>query len=801
MGAVYRAEDRLLHRQIAVKIFSPDKAAQPQSLERFRREACLVAALNHPNIVTIYSVEEHEGLHFLTMELIQGKTLAELVPQGGMPLRRFLDIAVPLVEGLESAHKSGIVHRDLKPENVMVNQEGRVKILDFGIAKTEPDAEPTLAEGGAAKKDKLTRTGFRLGTPSYMAPEQILGGLIDHRTDLFSLGVILFQLATGQRPFQGTHTEEVLAAILRDTPPPVSSINPGIPPVLDDLVARCLEKDVSRRTQSARELRQHLQALAMGMSTLRIVPQAAPSRIPGFRWKRPAAVFAVITSLALTLALVAAGPRFTRLLTAPPWAGGSQVPGSRPPGLAVLPLGNFSNEPEYFVDGMTDALISSLSEIQGIRVISRQSVMRYKGSSEPLPGIARDLGVELVVQGSVFRAGNRIRITAQLIRAIPEQQVWARSYERDLKDVLSIQNEVARTVSEEIQIKLGPAAQRRLTTSRAVDPEAYDAYLRGRFAARQRSYARITESLQRFQEALVLDAGFAPAHSALSEALLLAAFYGALPPPDAYRQAREHAKAALEIDPDLAGAHANLGLVQCFADRDWDTAEASFRRAVALNPNNSGVRYQFWLHLTVRGRHKDASEQLRLALELDPLSPAINMNLGMEAYMEGRDEEALRLLKKAQELAPDFHGPYLYMSNLYRRQGKVELAFANFRKTLELRYPEITPQVNRAFAREGREAALAEAAQGLERLSRRRIVPPEDIGRIYLRLGEPEKALDYLEEAYERGFPGALIADSTGGWETLRSQPRFQALLRRMGVGYQDRDELSVQMQGAAGRY
>ncbi len=442
MGEVYRAEDSRLRRQVALKILSTGNAGRLHSLERFRREACAVAALNHPNIVTLYSVEEHEGTHFLTMELVHGRTLGSLIPPDGLPLYRLLEIAVPLAEALEAAHERGIVHRDLKPENVMVSQNGRVKVLDFGIARSEPDDALTLVEG--ADSDALTETGLIIGTPSYMAPEQALGHPVDPRADLFSLGVLLYQMATGRRPFHAGSASETVAALLRDDPAKPSSLNPGVPQELDDLIARCLEKDVAQRLPSARELRQRLLVLAARLSAPTPAFPTDTRRITRLRrrWQTPVAAFALTGCLTLMASF--AGPKMMHLGAAE----------TQRPGLAVLPLGNFSQDPDYFADGMTDALIAALSDTPGVRVLSRQSVTRYKSSSETLPEIARELGVDVVVQGSVMRAGNRVRITAQLIQTDPEQQIWARSYERDLDDVLSVQQEVARAVSGEVQRRL-----------------------------------------------------------------------------------------------------------------------------------------------------------------------------------------------------------------------------------------------------------------------------------------------------------------------------------------------------------
>jgi TolB-like protein/Tfp pilus assembly protein PilF len=786
MGEVYRAADTRLNRHVALKILSSEHARLPHSVERFRREACSVAALNHPNIVTIYSVEEHEGLHFLTMELVQGRTLGSVIPQEGLPLRRLLEIAVPLAEALEAAHERGIVHRDLKPANVMVSHADRVKVLDFGIAKVEADAAATIIEGAAVEPATLTDSGLVIGTPAYMSPEQALGRPVDHRTDVFSLGVLLYQMATGCRPFRGEAASETFAAVLRDTPPAPSTLNPRVPPVLDKLIASCLEKEPARRVQTARELRLSLQALATGLSNpaFPFPTETAPLTRLSRRWKAMAAALAGTCCLVLMLA--ATRPQLMNLLAGPRKVGAAEGAAARRPGLAVLPLGNFSNDPEYFVDGMTDALIVSLSDIRGVRVISRQSVMRFKSSSEPLAEIARELGVDVVVQGSVMRAGNRVRIAVQLVRADPEQQIWADSYERDLSDVLTLQNEVARAISEEIQVKLEPTAKRRLSEVRPVDPQAYDDYLKGRHAWNQRTPAGYAQALEHFGRALARDPRLALAHAGLADVHSLAAFSGPAPG-KSFTQAREEAQAAIRLDPELADAHVSLGIIQLFADREWDKAESSFRRAIALNPS-SPMAHQFYaLHLLARDRRQEAMEQLQIYYELDPLSPSANTNLGLKSFFDGRPDEALRLFEKARTLAPDYPSPYFKMSELYRRQGKDALEFESFRKGLALRYAQIAPEVERAYRKGGRKTALETAAQALESLSQSQAFPPDDLARIYVRLGESEKAIDCLEEAYRRGYPGALLfaADAEWEWSSLRSQPRFQSLVARIGTAAQ----------------
>ena len=793
MGEVWLAEDIRLHRRVALKVLAPHLAT-PQHRERFEREAQAVAALNHPNIVTIYSVEEHEELCFLTMELVEGQPLTEQIPQGGLPLRRFLDLAVQLADAIEAAHERGIIHRDLKPDNVMVSREGRVKVLDFGIAKLEAENAATVVDG--QRPPTLTQIGNVVGTAGYMSPEQILGRAVDHRTDLFSLGVVLYQMATGQRPFVGGHHTEVMASILRDRPAETSSLNPQLPPVLDQLVASCLEKDPARRPQHARDLRQSLQALATGLSASlslsgmppgAIMPATTTFPVPARRRRRAqlAAAAAVVVLVPLSVVAPRLGRRLAGATTpavVPAMATMATTAAVARPALAVLPLGNYSDGPEYFSDGMTDALIASLADIRGVRVISRQSVMRYKDSAEPLPDIARELGVEMVVQGSVLRAGDRVRITAQLVRATPEQQIWAESYEGDLRDVLSLQKTVARAITDEIKVKIEPQERERLAAAKPVDPDAYDAYLRGRHALGQRRVGGFNQGLDAFRQSVARDERFAPAHAGLADAHVLLGYYGGASHLEAFRTAREHAQKALEIDPGLSDAHVSLGVVKLLADRDYAGAEASLKQAIALTPNHATAHYFYGLYLLAMGRRDEAVAQLKTALGLDPLSPILNANLGHQAYLAGRDGEALDLYRKALALAPDLSPAYLYLCWLYERQGHDDLAYEHYRRSLELRgWTDVVKAMDAGYEKGGRRAGLEKAAEGLAALADRQALPPEEVARAWVRLGERDKALTWLEKAYERRSPGIVWFNESGEWESLRSSPRFRALVERIG--------------------
>jgi non-specific serine/threonine protein kinase len=479
MGEVYLAEDGRLGRKVALKVLPARLASQPRHLERFRREARATAALQHPNIVTIYAVEEEDGLPFLTMELVEGKTLADLIPPEGLELGRLLDIAVQVADALAAAHEHGIVHRDIKPRNLMVGTNGLAKVLDFGIArKWLAEEEPTVAMGG---NTALTQEGQIIGTISYMSPEQIRRQPLDPRSDLFSFGIVLYEMATGDQPFEAPTPADQIAAVLHLHPKPPGTVRPGLPRRFDEIVGRCLERDAQHRYQRARELRDDLENLRL---EIRSGSGSGPAT-------------------AATGSRHAAGPQ----------------------ALAALPFENLSGEEEYFVNGMTDALISSLSNLGRVRVISRQSVMRYKGSDKPLPVIARELGVDIVLTGSVMRAGNRVRISTQLIQADPEQQLWAASYNRDVQDVLALQDEVAREVAGQVRLELTEQERSRLMGARQVDPAVYELYLQGRFHWDKRTPEGLRKAIEYFAKAIAADPLYAPAHAGLADAYALLAYF------------------------------------------------------------------------------------------------------------------------------------------------------------------------------------------------------------------------------------------------------------------------------------
>ena len=779
MGIVFLAEDERLHRKVALKTLPPALAEDPQRLARFEREVKTVAALNHPNIVTIYSVEEADGKRFFTMEHVEGKTLSQLIPLGGMPVREFLRIAVPLADALAAAHAKGIQHRDLKPGNVMVNSDGRVKVLDFGLAKLR-EHEVTDAMG-FHPQTSLTQEGLAIGTLAYMAPEQLRMLATDHRADLFSLGVVLYEMATGHCPFLGHSTAEVISAILRDTPPRTYEQNDGIPAEVDAILRRCLEKEPAKRFATAVELRDALaevaRAVDLGQTASRVQrPPSAPVQAATSRYARFGAA-------ALAIVLLGAGVFAwrTRVQHAPEASTASPI-AVKLPSLVVLPLTNFSDEPEYFVDGMTDALISALARIQGVRVISRQSAMHYKESKKLLPEIARELGVDFVVEGSVARLGETVRLNAQVIQADPETTLWSESFERAAVDVIALQNNFASAIASAIDVQLSPVEQNRLATTKAVDPDVYEAYLQGKYFGGQFGEASVRMAKGYFERAIAKDPSFAPAWAGLADALQwLAVFH--VDPAQLMPQAETAARRAIELDGGLAEAHASLSEV--YMNRwDWAGADSAIQRAIELNPGSAAARRRHWLLLVCQLRLDEALNEIELARRLDPLSAQVSANVGVQYLFLGRHADAIAELEHALELDPDYVLTHVYLFLTYSELKKDPERGLELQVYIaDLAGAELLPEYNRRLESDGYESALHWVATTLD------ANPPQGgasrfgvIAGLLAQAGEREKALTWLERGVEkRAWDMGFLAVAPD-YRNLRGEPRFTALLEKIGL-------------------
>jgi TolB-like protein len=576
MGEVYLAEDRELGRQVALKLLGSWIAADERQVRRFQREARALATLSHPNIVTIFSVEHEGDAHFLTMESVRGRRLDQAIGAGEVGLEGFFDIAVPLSAALAAAHRQGITHRDLKPANVMLTAAGEVKVLDFGLAKLKPAA--TSRAQTVALSATLTRAGVVVGTVPYMSPEQVEGKPVDERSDIFSLGVVFYEMVTGGRPFRGDSEAALISSILTQEPPGIATVDSRVPPRLARIIGRCLAKQPQARYQSATDLLAELEEVADSV-------ESHPKISRGLGWLAALALRVRRWRLALAAAAVLA---LAAILVSVDF-GGPQVDS-----LAVLPFAslNRDGQQEYLADGMTEVLITELSKIGGLKVISRTSVMPMKDTDLSMTQIAERLGVDAVVEGSVRRSEDRIGVTAKLFHAASGEPLWAESFERDLRDLLALQGELARAIAHQIEVTLTPEEQERLTNREAVDPRAWEAYLRGRNRWRQFS---LEEALGEFRQAAEIDPEFALAHAGVATILQMQGAIGFPHPPRvSYPAAREAAARALELEPRLAEAHAVQGWIALNFDFDWPAAAREFGRARELGPGSVDAQRGDW---------------------------------------------------------------------------------------------------------------------------------------------------------------------------------------------------------------
>jgi len=773
MGDVYRATDTKLGRQVALKVLPDEMATHPERLARFQREAKALAALDHPGIVTVYSVEEADGVHFLTMQLVEGQPLDKLIPEGGMPVDSIRGIARALAAALGAAHERGIVHRDLKPANVMVTADGGVKVLDFGLARMSG----TDTVGGAQlSTDMLTREDVVMGTLPYMSPEQVQGRPVDERTDIFSMGVLLYEMASGRRPFDGPSTAELSSAILRDTPPALPTLRPGLPEELDRVVTLCLEKDPAARFRSMRDIQDALADSAPGHAS----QGDRPPRTGGRLRKRLIVPSLVLLTLAAVYVLVRFGI-MDRGRSMPVGVGESQIRS-----IAVLPLDNYSGDPnqDYFAEGMTDELTADLARISQLRVISRGSAMQFKGTDRPpTPEIAKVLDVDAVVEGSVLRSGDRVRITAQLIDARADRHIWADSFERSSADVLALQDELASAVAQEIHVQLTPVEKSRLDSASTVDPEAYDAYLKGRYFFNRPSDENLQKAIARFEDALALSPNLVPALSGLSDAYLWAGYNeGFLTASEARSKAREAAETAIRLDDTSAEAHTSLAVFKLFYEYDWAGSEAEFRRAIALNPNYAYAHDQFSLGLAFQGRFEESIAEGRRAAELDPLNPQIPLDASFAFAWQDSLSEARDLVARAADLDPTYFLPVWANGWLDLQEGRVQEAIPFFERAKAMGSPAfVSAWLAYAYGASGDSAKAMAELEELEQLSLRGSVTAFNLALVSLGLGDNARAVSYLEQAYatDSQWLGWLKEDRT--FDLLRSDPRFAGLMKTLG--------------------
>ena len=780
MGVVYRAEDTALGRTVALKFLPAERTKDERALERFKQEARTASALNHPNICTIYEIGEESGTVYIAMEFIEGQPLQERVGRGGLPVDAVIRFGREIATALEHAHLHGVIHRDLKLANIMATPAGDAKVLDFGLARRAEELDLTRTTLTEAPPEA---TAGLAGTLPYMAPELLQGKAASPRSDLWALGVVLYEMATGRRPFSGENFFQLSTAILQQPPQPLPS---HVPPGLRAVILRCLEKEPPRRYQRASEVLAALEALGSGThdtsASLFAAEPASTRPIAGQReqWVKrltPALTLAIVLALVFW---VMKAPRVHEPSRAP---ANSQHLQS----IAVLPLTNLSGGPqeEYFADGMTEELINALSKISALRVISRTSVMQYKGAHKPISDIARELHADSVVEGRVQRSDGHVRISASLVDVHNDRNLWGNSYEGELRDILSLQSQVAQAIAGEIQVKLTPQESASLSKSRTVNPQAYETYLLARYYWNKRTPGDLNKAIESFKAAIEIDPTYALAYTGLADSYSSLSVYGEVPPREAMPRAKAAAKRALEIDGTLAEAQATLANIEWAYDWDSAAAEEGFRKALASNPNYASAHQWYAVYLSNHGRHEEAIAEILRARELDPLSPIIEANTGADYYFARRFDRAIDELQRAAAREPSFWVIHSILGQTYLAMGRTAEATAEFVKARSLS-PESARNISmlgRAYAVAGRRAEARQLVEEMCALSRKRYVSPAFIAIVYVGLGEKDNALTWLEKAYaDRSDWMTLLNEPL--FDPLRSDPRFRDLLRRVGLQF-----------------
>jgi TolB-like protein/tRNA A-37 threonylcarbamoyl transferase component Bud32/Tfp pilus assembly protein PilF len=750
MGVVYKAEDITLKRTVALKFLAPHLLADEQQKKRFLHEAQAAAALEHPNISTVHEIHETDGQTFMVMAYIKGESLTDRIEKGPLEVNEALDVAVQVARGLSKAHSEGVVHRDIKPGNVLITPEGQAKVVDFGLAKL-------------ATQTALTKTGTSVGTVRYMSPEQARGDNTDHRTDIWSLGVVLYEMLTGQLPFRGDVEPAVVYSILNDAPRPVTSVRRDVPIALEDIIDRALEKDPAKRYQTTDEFLRALEE-QRDKITLGIKQRQFTAIRKLKRRKRLTGGVAGVLIVALALLLFQ--------MFHSPGIGVSSV--------AVLPFKNISGDEgqEFFSDGLTESLINEVGQIRALRVISRTSVMQFKKTHLTLPEVAAALNVDAVVEASVLRTGDRIQIGARLVRAEPEETLWSDTYSRDGRDVAIVLSEVTRAIAERIEIAVTPAEEERLRRVRTVNPEAYDAYLKGRFYADALTLEKAVEELER---AIYLDPTYAPAYSALADCYNFMCLNTIMPHEEAAPKAVAAARKAIELDDQFGDAYGARANIQFFLEWDWWGPDESYKRGIELSPNSWKIRMDYSTYLVMVGRGDDAIAQVERAIELNPLAPTNDMLLVWTYYMAGRYDEAIAEGEKRFGKKPD-----IILAWAYAKKGRYSEAVA-ICDSLVPSIGEVDGEdvvsvgtMGWMYALAGQKEKAREMVALLIAAAEERPVDGFYVAMAYAGLGDRKKTLEWLERAYEQRSPSML--DMNMYFSHLAGDPRYEALIQRVGI-------------------
>jgi eukaryotic-like serine/threonine-protein kinase len=774
MGVVYKAVDTRLNRAVALK-FLPDNMLQDaQALERFRREARAASALNHPGICTIYDIGEQHGRGFIAMEFIDGETLRSHIHGTALPLEETLKLGIQIADALDAAHAQGIIHRDIKPANIFVTKRGQAKVLDFGLAKLVPKGvAPTGADFGGEVPGSSSIVGIISGTPSYMSPEQVRGDNLDQRTDIFSLGLLLYEMATGRQAFSGGTGGRIIEAVLTRSPVPARSINPDISPRLEQIINKALLKDRDQRYQHAADIRADLQRLERENDTVGITADE----------------FAPPILRSTTSHLHPTGGHTAQNSTPQTGAVRSERVSKIIDSLAVLPFENASRDPqnEYLSDGIAGSLINILATVPKLRVIAQSTVFRYKGRPIDPQAVGRELSVRAVLTGRIMQSGGSLRIGTELVDVATGSQLWGAQYDRKPGDIFAIQDEISNEISGKLRLKLTRAEKKRLTKHQTDDAEAYRLYLKGRHHWNRWTEDGFYKAIEYFQQAVEKDPGYALAYTGLADSYVLLGWNSYLPPKEAFPKGKMAAMTALRLDLNLGEAHTPLAAVLWLHDWQWQEAQREFERSLALNPAHPTASHWYAEYLMTMGRHVEAIARIKNSQELDPLSLIISVAIGRDFYMARRYDDALEQLRRTVELDPNYPVTHWVLGLLLRKMGRYELAIDEGEKGVKLSggSPLMNAALAQTLATAGKREKAIQILDDLTNLTKQKYVAPYFFAGIHIGLGEDDRAIEYLEKSYEEHSHWLIYLHLDPSMDSLRSNPRFQNLSRRVGLPLQ----------------
>ena len=764
MGVVFKAQDSRLERAVALKFLPEKLAQQPQALERFRREARAASALNHPGICTIYDIGEQDGRTFIAMEYIDGETLRSHIHVKPLPVEEILELGIQIAEALEAAHAEGIIHRDIKPANIFVTKRGRAKVLDFGLAKLIPKG---IASGNTDPDDESSDSnsivGIISGTPSYMSPEQVRGDGLDPRTDIFSFGLLLYEMATGKQAFSGGTGGVIIEAVLTRSPDPVRSINPNIPPRLEEIIDKALHKDRAKRYQHAADVLADLQRLKREIDS-------------GARAGDEGPVSATMSNISGAGALSSTGKHRARSSTA----------AKTVDSLAVLPFENASRDPEneYLSDGITGSLINNLATVPKLRVMAQSTVFRFKGREIDPQAVGRDLNVRAVLTGRVTHSGGSLRIGVELVDVATGSQLWGAQYDRKSGDIFAIQDEISNEISGKLRLQLSQAQKKKLTRRHTEDPEAYRIYLKGRHHWNRWTEEGFYKAIEYFQQAVQKDPEYALAYAGLADCYVLLGWNSYLLPKDAFPKAKAAALTALQLDPNLGEAHAALAAVLWLYDWQWQEAQKEFKRSLELNPTYPTANHWHAEYVMTMGRQIEAIALMKKSQTLDPLSIIINVAIGWANYMARRYDDALEQFLQTVELDPNYPVTHWFLGLLYRATGPYDLAITEGEKGVNFSggSPVIRAALAHSYGKAGRTKEALQILDDLAKLAERKYVASHFFAGIHIGLGEIDRALEYLEKSYEEHSHWLIYLHMDPSMDDLRNDPRFQDLVKRVGL-------------------